>query len=228
MWTACAVVAARAQDQSILLRNLRAEEPQKARVFIPAALPLPCYPAEMLRANLEGDATLRFQVQPDGSVSEVSILKETMREFGEPAKEAVARWRFALLPAAKVEGAVWMQCRILFRTGGEDGGPMGFPGFTDTQLSGHEVFKLASDRAKQEGVNLGEYTGWRYPMFIVHGDNGLRWSVTWLRQHENGGSGWGDQLLRVWVDDKTRETRLEKKPNQALEPTRGAVTPRAP
>jgi TonB family protein len=215
------------QDHSILLRGLRSEDSKKARIFVPASLPLPPYPTEMLRANLEGDATLRFQVFPDGSVSEVSILRETQREFGEPAREAVTKWRFALSATVKADGAVWMQCRILFRTGEEDGGPMGFPGFTDTQLSGREVLKLAAERAKQEGVNLGEYTGWRYPMFIIHGENDLRWSVTWLRQHENGGGGWGDQFLRVWVDDKTRETRLEKKPNKALEPTPGSVTPRA-
>jgi protein TonB len=78
------------------------------RAAAPAALepklisaPPPRYPLTAMRRKLEGQVTLEFTVQPDGSVSSPRVISATPEGvFDEAAIVAVSRWRFEPLPRA--------------------------------------------------------------------------------------------------------------------------------
>lgn len=57
----------------------------------------PSYTPQALRARIEGTVGLRCIVRPDGSVSDVSIVRSLDKEFGldQQAIAAVQQWRFA-------------------------------------------------------------------------------------------------------------------------------------
>jgi TonB family protein len=103
-------------DHSIAVLELAPEERGKGRA-LPISLPLPPYPAEMLRAHIRGEATIRFLIQEDGTVTDVSVVSTTQREFGDPVKESATRWRFRPLDQRGVPVAVrvWMKCRVVFK-----------------------------------------------------------------------------------------------------------------
>jgi TonB family protein len=61
----------------------------------------PIYPRGMQGAPESGKATIALTVQPDGSVSETSIVSASHRRFGKPAADAVAQWRFAPIKTAR-------------------------------------------------------------------------------------------------------------------------------
>lgn len=79
-----------------------------ARVAAPAALeprlisaPPPRYPLTAMRRKLEGQVTLEFTVEPDGSVSSPRVVSATPEGvFDEAALVAVSRWRFEPMPRA--------------------------------------------------------------------------------------------------------------------------------
>lgn len=48
-----------------------------------------------------GKVTVGFTVQPNGSVSEATVVTTSHRLFGKPAREAVAQWRFAPIKVAR-------------------------------------------------------------------------------------------------------------------------------
>ncbi|KFN46655.1 energy transducer TonB [Arenimonas metalli] len=63
--------------------------------------PPPRYPLTAMRRKLEGQVTLEFTVQPDGSVSSPRVVSATPEGvFDEAALVAVSRWRFEPMPRA--------------------------------------------------------------------------------------------------------------------------------
>lgn len=48
-----------------------------------------------------GKVTVALTVQPDGSVSEATVVTTSHRRFGKPARDAVAQWRFAPIKVAR-------------------------------------------------------------------------------------------------------------------------------
>lgn len=61
----------------------------------------PQYPRGMQGAADGGKVTVAFTVQPNGSVTDVSVVTATNRRFGKPARDAVAQWRFAPVKVAR-------------------------------------------------------------------------------------------------------------------------------
>jgi TonB family protein len=55
----------------------------------------------MQGAPESGKATIALTVQPDGRVSETSVVTASHRRFGKPAADAVAQWRFAPIKTAR-------------------------------------------------------------------------------------------------------------------------------
>jgi protein TonB len=78
------------------------------RVAAPAAqeprlisAPPPRYPLTAMRRKLEGQVTVEFTVEPDGSVSSPRVVSATPEGvFDEAALVAVSRWRFEPMPRA--------------------------------------------------------------------------------------------------------------------------------
>jgi TonB family protein len=102
-------------DHSISVLELASEEAGKPRAT-PHTLPLPAYPFEMMRVGLSGEASLKFLVHKDGSVSKVTIASSRVKEFGHSAKAAVDCWKFLPSNESSSSGAsdCWMKCRIVF------------------------------------------------------------------------------------------------------------------
>jgi TonB family protein len=114
---ACAQGIWHSLDFAVAVRGLQTETRIK-ELITPIALPMPGYPLDLARAGISGDANVRFLVKGDGSVGEIHVLAASQSEFRAVVSEAIARWRFqAYTPDGKqkVEKAVWMKCRILFR-----------------------------------------------------------------------------------------------------------------
>lgn len=65
----------------------------------PEFVPYPIYPLEMLRAGIEGAATLGFRVTGSGSVEDIRLVKATHKEFSAATLKTVETWRF--LPLSK-------------------------------------------------------------------------------------------------------------------------------
>jgi protein TonB len=61
----------------------------------------PRYPPLALRRRIEGFVELSFTVQPDGSVTDISVINSEPRTlFNREAVNAMERWRFAPGPTA--------------------------------------------------------------------------------------------------------------------------------
>lgn len=71
--------------------------------------PPPHYPLELRRANIQGKAIIAFVVLPDGSVTDVAIVKADDIRFGDAATAAVAAWKFH---PAKFHGQS-VSCRMM-------------------------------------------------------------------------------------------------------------------
>jgi protein TonB len=54
----------------------------------------PQYPFEMKRNGINGEVTLQFIVDMNGTVRDVEVIKSTHREFEKPAMDAVYKWQF--------------------------------------------------------------------------------------------------------------------------------------
>lgn len=66
----------------------------------------PVIPRQLQNQNFRGGfAQVQFQVQPDGKVSQVQVLKASNTRLGAAAIDAVQQWRFAPIPKAR-EAAV--------------------------------------------------------------------------------------------------------------------------
>ena len=66
------------------------------------AQPQPEFPRELRSTVTQGKVLLAFTVQPDGSVSEPTVLNTTNRRLSKPALEAVAQWRFEPIRIARI------------------------------------------------------------------------------------------------------------------------------
>jgi protein TonB len=66
------------------------------------AQPQPEFPRELRSTVTQGKVVMAFTVQPDGSVSEPTVLNTTNRKLSKPALEAVAKWRFEPIRIARV------------------------------------------------------------------------------------------------------------------------------
>jgi len=70
----------------------------------------PAYPAEALRARVEGTVTLFAIIRKDGTVGEVKVLQGVDQRLDENAKVALLRWRFR--PATKNGAAVDLEAVV--------------------------------------------------------------------------------------------------------------------
>jgi TonB family protein len=63
---------------------------------VPVFQPTPQYTSDAMRARVQGTAMLQCVVRPDGSVSDVEVVRSLDRTFGldEEAIKAAKRWRF--------------------------------------------------------------------------------------------------------------------------------------
>lgn len=55
----------------------------------------PLYPREEYREGLTGNATIEFVIAPDGTVSSAHVVSATTPGFGEEARKAVLKGRWA-------------------------------------------------------------------------------------------------------------------------------------
>lgn len=82
----------------------------------PVDTPLPEFPHEMRHARLSGYVTARFEVNEDGSVGDISIIKSPLKEFERPVKKTISKWRFSFadqLPQEKRTPVV-LECKFTF------------------------------------------------------------------------------------------------------------------
>ncbi|HEV8524068.1 MAG TPA: TonB family protein [Terriglobales bacterium] len=70
----------------------------------------PAYPAEMMRARVEGTVTLYAVIRSDGSVGEIRVLRGLDERLDENAKVALSRWQFR--PAMKNGTAVDLEAVV--------------------------------------------------------------------------------------------------------------------
>lgn len=62
----------------------------------------PDFPARLLRERAGGSVTVRFTVQPDGSVRAAEAVNASNKRLVPAVLEAVGRWRFAPIPETRV------------------------------------------------------------------------------------------------------------------------------
>jgi TonB family protein len=70
----------------------------------------PEFPRGLQTTADNGKVTVAFTVQPNGTVSEASVVTASHRRFGKPARDAVAQWRFAPIKTARA-----VQVEIAFK-----------------------------------------------------------------------------------------------------------------
>lgn len=63
--------------------------------------PEPDFPAHAMRRLRKGSVQVRFEVQPDGSVSNATVVQTTHRSLNDAALEAVNGWQFKPVPSAR-------------------------------------------------------------------------------------------------------------------------------
>jgi TonB family protein len=56
--------------------------------------PLVNYPLEIRRAGMTGTVLAKLHIEKDGSVSNISVIKDTIREFGDAVLSSAAKYRF--------------------------------------------------------------------------------------------------------------------------------------
>jgi TonB family protein len=104
-------------DHSIAIMGLGEDHNSAGKITSVVVLPLPPYPAEMLRVHIIGEVTVHFLVREDGSVTNVTTGAESQKEFAEPVRDAVERWKFGPVVDRKTYAPTkaWMHCRIVFK-----------------------------------------------------------------------------------------------------------------
>jgi TonB family protein len=71
-----------------------AEPPPPRREIIPVQTDEPRLPPALLREQPKGIVKVHFDIQPNGSVSDVTVLSSTNRSLNRPTIEAVQGWKF--------------------------------------------------------------------------------------------------------------------------------------
>lgn len=82
---------------------------------VPTFRATPQYPEALLKAKVEGEATVEFDVDTKGNVAEARVVQASDRRFGQAAVDAMLKWKF--IPARK-DGrniAVTVITTVLFR-----------------------------------------------------------------------------------------------------------------
>lgn len=108
----------------------------------------PDYPDEAKIAGLSGNVFLRFKVNVDGSVSDISVVKG-MDSFHKPAIDAISQFRFK---PAELEGkpvAVWMTQAIKFTPTK----PEAVPDTDNVEVSDNQVFEFSDVDVKPVNVS---------------------------------------------------------------------------
>ena len=54
----------------------------------------PQYPRELRLGSIHGSAVIRLEIDREGRVTKCSLLKQSMKEFGDVAIEAARKWSF--------------------------------------------------------------------------------------------------------------------------------------
>jgi len=76
---------------------------------------MPAYPESARRQGVEGVTTLRFAVQTDGTVGEVSVVRSAGHpDLDQAAMEAVRKWRFEPARRGRDPVVVWMTLPVRF------------------------------------------------------------------------------------------------------------------
>lgn len=96
-------------DEKIVEYRFLEKEP------MPISTPKPEYPDLALKANLEGNATVKVLLDKEGRVKETKLLRASEEIFAEPALDAAQKWVFtpALMNGNPVQ--VWVAIPFKFR-----------------------------------------------------------------------------------------------------------------
>jgi TonB family protein len=70
------------------------EPPPPRREIIPISTDEPRLPATLMRERPSGVVRVHFDIQPDGSVSDVKVTSSTNRSLNRPTVDAVQKWKF--------------------------------------------------------------------------------------------------------------------------------------
>ena len=90
------LLAPNAAQDAILAMKLgqQIKPPLDAPLEVLAA-PLPGYPRDFIRANLEGTVRLRFWIEPDGTVSNVEVIGSPPAPLAAISVIAILQWKFS-------------------------------------------------------------------------------------------------------------------------------------
>ncbi len=88
----------------------------KKNAPFPQSVPLPEYPAQMIRAKLVGEVTVDYTVAADGRVSDVTVVKTSGEEFQKAVAAVVRTWVFnpAIDLASSQPVSARMRCKVRF------------------------------------------------------------------------------------------------------------------
>lgn len=111
----------------------------------------PAYPDKALKAGLSGNVFLKFKVNLDGSVSDVSNLRGQVI-FVKPAIDAISQFRFKPAERKGKPVAVWMTQAIKF-TPTE---PEAVPDTDNIVVSDNQVFKISDVDVVPVQLNLND------------------------------------------------------------------------
>ena len=199
--------------------------PQKessSAVIVPRSMPLPVYPAELLRTAVNGFAKLEFAIGNDGSVRDVQAEADSDAAFVPVATAAVQHWTFQPVvdQKASIPVTARMHCQFAFTSYCDDDGVPGLMApFAHTRLTGREVVALAEQEVRKQGVDLSEYPGFLapnpnalYPNITVHRgrDGRVKWLVRWSKAIDD--RRWKN--LSVWIDDQSRAAHVNEAPGE--------------
>ncbi len=199
--------------------------PQKessSAIIVPRALPLPAYPAELLRTAFNGFAKLEFVVDHDGLVRDVRAEAESEPAFVPAAIAAVRNWTFQPVVDQKTSAPLTprMGCEFAFTSFRDDNGvPGSMSPFARTRLTGREVVDLAEREARKQGIDLSKYPGAfapnpnsLYPDISVYQgrDGRMKWFVRWSQRIDD--RHW--ENLPVWIDDQSRVAYVNDAPSK--------------
>jgi protein TonB len=79
------------------------------------AAPLPDYPKDFARTNLEGTVRLRFVVEPDGTVRNVEVVGSPPAPLAAVSVNAILQWKFKPLKRDGQPVKVRFERDIVFR-----------------------------------------------------------------------------------------------------------------
>jgi TonB family protein len=93
-----------------------ADELGKKDAPTPKTVPVPEYPAEMIRAAIGGEVTLDYTVATDGHISDITVVKTSDEEFKKSVSAVARAWIFspAIDLASGKPVSARMRCKVRF------------------------------------------------------------------------------------------------------------------